>query len=264
MNLFYRKYGVGEPLLILHGLYGSSDNWFSIAKVLEKYFTVYLIDLRNHGQSPHSDVHDYNTMSADIEEFLEQQSLKKIFLLGHSMGGKISIKFTKNNPDLVKKLIIVDISPFTYENDSESLDIINSHLKILKALSDLNVEKYNSREEVDLQLLKSIKDNKLRQFLLKNLKRNSDNIFYWTFNINSIKRNIYEILLDGSLIENSEITVPTLFIKGENSEYIPVEHFDKIKTIFINSEIVTIKNSGHWVHAENQKDFIECVYEFLK
>lgn len=263
MKLFFRKYGSGEPLVILHGLYGSSDNWFSIAKLLEKSFSVYLLDLRNHGQSPHSEIHDYDSMCTDIEEFIEQNKLKNIYLMGHSMGGKVAINLVKKNPNLVKKLIIVDISPFTYENDSDSIEIINSHIKILKILSNLNIDKFKSREDVDMLLSKSITDNKLRQFLLKNLKRNSKNEFYWTFNLNSLRANIYEILLNNCLNENYEITVQTLFIKGENSNYIPFEHLDKIKLIFKNSDIVTIKNSGHWVHTENTNDFIESIEKFI-
>lgn len=263
MKLFYRKYGIGEPLVILHGLYGSSDNWFSIAKFLEKYFTVYLIDLRNHGQSEHSEFQDYNSMSYDIEEFLKENNLKKIFLLGHSMGGKVAINLSSKNPDLITKLIVVDISPFTYENDSASIEIINSHIKILKALTDLNIHDYNNRVDIDLQLSKSINDLRLRSFLLKNLKRNSDNIFYWTFNINAIRANIYDILLNNSLNVNREIEIPTLFIKGANSDYIPNEHFDKIKALFKQSRIEIIDNAGHWVHAENPKDFTESVLKFL-
>jgi len=134
---------------------------------------------------------------------------------------------------------------------------------MLKAISDLSIDIFNSRDEVDLQLSKSLKDIRLRQFLLKNLKRNSKNEFYWTFNIQSIRNNLYEILLNSSIDKNTEIRTPTLFIKGENSNYIPYEHFEMIKSTFINSNVIVIKNAGHWVHAENQNDFIESVKTFL-
>lgn len=263
MKLFYRKYGEGEPLLILHGLYGSSDNWFSIAKLLEKFFTVYLIDLRNHGQSEHSEVHSYDLMSDDVLDFIKEHKLEKIYLIGHSMGGKVAINIASKDSSIIRKLIIVDISPFTYENDSASIEIVNSHIKILKALTDLKIDKFISREEVDAELSKYLKDSRLRQFLLKNLKRDSNNLFYWTFNIESIKNNIYDILLNNFLSVNIEIEIPTLFIKGANSDYIPNEHFDKIKALFKQSRIEIIDNAGHWVHAENPKDFNESVIKFL-
>ena len=164
MKLFYRKYGEGPPLVILHGLYGSSDNWVTLAKKLSDSFTVYLPDQRNHGQSPHSETHDYDSMRDDLYEMVNDLALKKFFLAGHSMGGKTAISFALKWPEMLNGLLIADISPFTYETDGHSA--YNQHSIILNAILSFDLNKISTRNEAEKLLSEKIPSEKERGLIL--------------------------------------------------------------------------------------------------
>src|SRR5512133_1954855 len=167
MKLFFRKYGNGPPLIILHGLYGSSDNWITIARNLAEHFTVYLPDQRNHGQSPHSDIHDYDSMSNDIHEFALENGLTKFYLAGHSMGGKTAALFAMKWPELLEGLIIADISPF--ETRASNSEEYNQHRTILKILEETEISKASSRAELEKMFAARISSGKIRALILKNI-----------------------------------------------------------------------------------------------
>jgi pimeloyl-ACP methyl ester carboxylesterase len=267
MKLFYRKSGEGHPFIILHGLYGSSDNWVSISRKLSEYFEVYLIDQRNHGNSPHHDEHTIPALSTDLLEFMEEHSIKKATISGHSMGGKVAMNFALLFPQKVSNLIIVDIAPKTYRL-SEKHDSENpNHLFILKALKEIDLTKIIRREEVDEMLAKSITNPQLRQFLLKNIDRKADNSLTWKINIPAIQKHLPDILKgleQESIFNEIQFTSsPTLFIRGENSNYITDSDFALIKKYFPLAEIKTIKNAGHWLHAEQPEKFVKCILDFI-
>jgi len=265
LNLFYREFGTGDPLIILHGLYGSSDNWVSIAHALEAQFRVILVDQRNHGQSPHSNEHNYKLLSRDLKEFCDKLSLQKTILLGHSMGGKVAMQFTTDYPDRVKSLIVVDIAPWGHLENVETLNILNEHKKIIEGLSSIPLKAISSRIQADEYLSKWVPQESVRQFLLKNLKREFDGTFTWKLNLSAISRNI-ECMMDGVKFDstNRSSKIKTLFIKGELSNYIPESKINDLKVFFQNSEIAVISNSGHWVHAEKPKEFVSEILRFLK
>src|ERR1035437_1143924 len=192
MKLFYRKYGNGPPLVILHGLYGSSDNWLTIAKSLSDNFTVYLPDQRNHGQSPHSEIHDYDSMRDDLFELVNDLKLKKFFLAGHSMGGKTAISFSLKWPEMLNGLLIADISPFTTENTQNSIH--SQHSKILNAVLSLDLQKANNRKDAESLLSLKIPSEKERGLILKNLERTSDNAFAWKLNAQSLSNHLQKIM----------------------------------------------------------------------
>ncbi len=180
MKLFFRKSGSGPPLVILHGLYGSSDNWITFSKRVEDSFTVYLPDQRNHGRSPHDSLHDYNSMSNDLFELASDLNLEKIFLAGHSMGGKTAVAFALKWPEMVNGLLIADVSPF--ENGIRKNSTSNQHLKILDAINSINLSLISTREEAEKILeLKKIPERE-RGLILKNLHRKSGNEFEWRLN----------------------------------------------------------------------------------
>ena len=253
MKLFYRKYGQGPAVVILHGVFGFSDNWVSIAKKLEKEFTVYLPDLRNHGQSPHSDEFSYDFIVKDIKELLDDLSLRKVIMIGHSMGGKAAMRFVSEYPDRVQKLVVVDIAPRYYKTN---------HQTIIAGLKSLDLKNMQKRTEADKQISSYVESKGVRQFLLKNLYRKEDGSFALRINLDVIDKKIESV---GAALEIPyPITIPALFIKGEYSEYITIEDEIEISRIFINSRFVTIKNAGHWVHADQSQSFLNELSDFLK
>ena len=253
MNLHYKKIGEGKPLIILHGLFGSGDNWQSFARNLAaSNFSVYLVDLRNHGHSPHADKHNYKAMSEDVAEFIEQEKLREPIVLGHSMGGKVGMQLAISYPDILSKLMVVDMAPYSYPLH---------HQKIIAALNSVDLNEIHTRSEVEKKLSDRIEDNSTRQFLLKNLYWKSDNQLDWRFNLSAIEKDIAEV----GIASQSEVPIelPVLFVKGEQSNYIDVEKFESFKIIFPNAELIIIKNAGHWVHADNPNDLLKVVLKFL-
>lgn len=264
MKLFFRKYGSGPPLIILHGLYGSSDNWVSVAKSISDSFTVYLPDQRNHGQSPHSPFHDYDSMKEDLSEFVNELDLKKFFLAGHSMGGKTAVNYALSWPEKLYGLLVADISPLVSE-DINSV-AFNQHSEILNSIVSLNLSGIKSRDDVDALLSARIKPENTRQFIMKNLKREPDNSFSWKLNAIALLENLGRIMEgigpgDGDI---REITgFPVYFLKGEYSEYLPESDFIKIRKLFPAAEFTVIPRSGHWIHADNPEAIKKCLLKFL-
>jgi esterase len=261
MKLFYRKFGQGQPLIILHGLFGQSDNWNSLAKQFsEQGLEVYTVDQRNHGLSPHSDVWNYKAMSDDLLELIKENDLKNIILLGHSMGGKTAMQFAVDHPDYLDKLIVVDIAPKYYPIH---------HQSVLDALHAVDFNVVKNRKEVEAVLSQYISDFGTKQFLLKNIFWTDEEEMAWRFNLNVITQqieNVGEGVKDVGEAPSTDIIceVQTLFIRGENSDYILDEDLDLIREIFPRSMLDTIAGSGHWVHAEKPKEFFEAVMKFIK
>ncbi len=252
MNLYFRELGEGDPIIILHGLFGASDNWLSIGKVLADNFKVFLVDQRNHGQSPHNDSFDYPTMAKDLEEFISFQAIDNPIILGHSMGGKTAMQYAVNHPEKWKKLIVVDIAPKSYPVH---------HDTILEGLNSLVLSNINSRGEADRQLAAYVPEIGVRQFLLKNLTRGT-NGFEWKINLPILTKNI-DIIGDG-LNGKLADTKPVLFINGANSNYIKEEDHGIIKEKFPEARIITIKGAGHWVHAEKPEEFLDTLLAFIQ
>jgi pimeloyl-ACP methyl ester carboxylesterase len=265
MELFFRKLGAGKPIVILHGLYGSSDNWYTIGRALADGFEVFIPDQRNHGNSPHLPNHDYNALSDDLNDFFIQHSLNRAILLGHSMGGKTALAFGLKYPEKVEKMIVVDISPFGY--DETSAPEVVSHEQIMRSLMMLKPETFKSRQDADETLAEKIRSEPVRQFLLKNLKRNSEGIFYWAMNLPVLQEHlsdIYATILPSENTRPEELPVfPLMFIKGKNSGYLKKEEFENIRHFFPHAELAEISGAGHWVHAEQPDEFLKIIRNFL-
>lgn len=252
MQLNYKKVGEGQPLIILHGLFGSLDNWMTLSKKLGEQFEVYIVDARNHGFSPHSDIFNYEVMADDLLEFIEEHQIVDPIILGHSMGGKTAMQFAMNYPDKLSKLIVADIAPKPYPVH---------HGVILEGMFALNFDVITSRREADEELAKHIPDLSTRQFILKNLYWKEKGKLAWKFNLPVINDNIEMVGFELNNI--SPFNKPTLFIRGTKSNYILESDYPKIKSIFLNATIESIE-SGHWVHAENPQKFLELLNNFLK
>lgn len=252
MKLNFKKLGQGKPLIILHGLFGSADNWLSVAKGLENDYTLYLVDQRNHGDSGHADEWDYQVMAKDLATFMEEQGVEKTHLLGHSMGGKTAMTFALEHPEKVDRLMVVDIAPRFYPVH---------HQDILDGLNAIDMDQLKTRKEADEILAEYEKEKGTRQFLLKSLGRDEHGKFIWKINLPVITEKIENV---SQAIESDKSSDhPTLFIAGANSRYIQDKDKADIEKYFPNSNIIKIKNAGHWIHAEQPEAMIRTIQGFL-
>lgn len=244
--------GEGAPLIILHGYLGMSDNWKTLGVKFAEKYQVHLIDQRNHGRSFHSDEFDLELLVEDLHSYIKNHKLHNVNLLGHSMGGKVVMLFAVTYPNLVHKLIVADISPRAYKPH---------HQQILEALNAVNFQIQNTRKKVEEVLKIYIQDQGILQFLLKNVYWKSKEELAYRFNLSSLTENYPEV--GEALPSFTEFTGKTLFLKGEKSDYITKNDEPLIKAHFENAKIVTVKNAGHWLHAENPTQFYNEVVRFL-
>ena len=268
MELNFRHLGKGPALIILHGLFGSSDNWVSIGKELSRDFEVFLIDQRNHGNSPHSVEHNYTLLKNDLLDFMNNHDLEKSIIIGHSMGGKTAMFFAADYPGRTHALIVVDIAPGSYKNLIEPANQVTMQMNILSSMMSVDLSTVNSRTDIDKQLSPVIRSAKIRQFLLKNISRDKEGNYSWKLNIKTLHNQLPEIMdgLDTAMFHNGHGVsgFPVLFIKGEKSDYISDSDYPIIGTIFPDAEISIIPDTGHWLHAEQPDVFIRIVKEFIQ
>lgn len=254
MKLFFRQTGEsGTPLVILHGVFGSADNWLTVAKVLGERYRVFTVDQRNHGRSPHSHEFDYEVMAADLHEFITDQGLENPVVIGHSMGGKTAMQFAMTYPAAWSKLVVVDIAPKFYPIH---------HDRILTGLNAIDLTTLENRQQAEDILARYEDDPGTRQFLLKNLYRDSaTGRFGWRLNLDVLTRDIH---LVGSELTGLHITTkPVLFLRGSESSYVLPEDERDIRRIFPNARIETIANAGHWVQADQPEAFVAAVTGFV-
>ncbi|HNQ36448.1 MAG TPA: alpha/beta fold hydrolase [Prolixibacteraceae bacterium] len=265
VKLHFRREGEGEPLVILHGLYGSSDNWLGVSRKLSSKYTVWAVDLRNHGRSPHHPEHTYKAMRDDLAAFFETHRLEPAVLLGHSMGGKVAMYFAADYPQMVKKLIVADIAPRDYlELEEESQYFL--HRNILLALQEIDLSQYTERARVEERLAEKIGDPRIIGFLMKNTARDlHTHRLKWRLNAPALYDHLEEIVAGVNprwLDDRIPITsYPVVFIRGLNSPYITDHDIPVIRTIYPEARIVDIPDAGHWLHAEQPELFLQAVAE---
>ena len=253
MILYSNIIGNGKPFVILHGFLGMSDNWKTLgAKFSESGFQVHLVDQRNHGKSFWDDNFSYEVMAEDLKKYCEYHNLAEITLLGHSMGGKTAMLFATLYPDMVSKLLVADIAPRFYPVH---------HDTILEGLSAIDFETIKSRGQADKVLSEYVTDLGTRQFLLKNLYWKDKGVLALRINLEVLKTEVAEV--GEPLPSYAKFEKDTLFLRGDRSEYIGVGDEAIIKNHFPKASISTIANAGHWLHAENPKDFYEAVIQFI-
>lgn len=253
MNLNLKTYGAGEPLLILHGLFGSLDNWHSVSLKLAANFRVLALDQRNHGHSPHAGEMNYELMAQDVAETLRTEGLQRAHVLGHSMGGKTAMQLALLHSDLVNKLIVVDIAPRAYPG---------RHRGILNALLALNLSVLHSRKQAEDALAPAIPDLTLRQFLLKSLARDPDGAFHWRLGLHQIERNYPH--LSAAITASHSFDGPALFLRGETSDFVADTDLPEIHRLFPGAIMQIVPGTGHLPHMENQEAFLKKVTSFLK
>ena len=252
MQLHYRELGKGEPIVMLHGIFGSSDNWLTQSKMLSEHYHTYAVDQRNHGQSPHDERFDYPSMVEDVLQFMQDKNIEDPILMGHSMGGKVAMNLAVAYPEKVQKLIVVDIAPKAYD--------MQNYI-VLKGLLSIPIQQVSSRQHADEILAQHIDEPDVRQFLLKNLQRRPEGGFKWKLNLPAVADNIRKIGLP--LQYKGKFEKPTLFVRGSRSNYVLDEDFPMIKEIFPSAQFETL-DTGHWVPAEKPKEFVDVVLRWLR
>jgi pimeloyl-ACP methyl ester carboxylesterase len=254
MQLYFKELGQGDgaPLVMLHGLFGSSDNWLNVAPRLG--CKCYALDLRNHGHSPHSEEMDYALMAGDVAEFLDAQKLDAVNVLGHSLGGKVAMQLALTHPARVRKLVIVDIAPRPYSPE---------HRPIFEALLAIDLKPFHSRREIEDALAPRIPDLALRRFLLKNLAHESQDAraFKWRIPLPAIFTNYPKLC--ASIAPQTPFPGPALFLHGGQSPYVSDADAPQIRKLFPQAMIETIPQARHWVHADAPDDFVRYVSAFL-
>jgi len=260
MHLYSRILGEGPPVLILHGLFGMSDNWFTIARALAAQgFCVHLPDLRNHGRSGHAMTHRYTDMCDDVEEYLDHNGLDVVHIIGHSMGGKLAMIFALLSPERLGKLVVVDIATSAYGDSSYHSDIID-------ILMDIDLTVHHRRSTIEDELSARLKDKRLAMFLSKNIFWNNKEAYYsWRLNLPVLKKYLHHLQIGlQELTIHAPSPVPTCFIKGNDSPYYRAEHEADRVFFFPDSEVVGVAAAGHWVHTDQPLRLQEIVLSFFR
>ncbi|HRY32398.1 MAG TPA: alpha/beta fold hydrolase [Bacteroidales bacterium] len=252
MELFFREYGQGQDFIILHGLFGLSDNWVTIARRIGEQFRVFVPDMRNHGQSPHHPVHSYPAMVADIEAFITSRVIRQPVVMGHSMGGKVAMQLALSNPELISRLIVLDISYREY-------NLRQQHLHMLEAMTSLDLTAVKNRREAEEHVAARIHERRLQQFVLKNLFRNGQ-VFSWRPNLTALEANL-DLMAAGIGLQDT-YPAPSLFIRGSDSDYLPDEDIPVIRKSFPAAQFQTISGAGHWLHADAPLALCRHIREF--
>lgn len=251
MKLFSQILGEGSPLLVIHGVFGMSDNWQTLGRKWSEHYQVHLLDMRNHGRSPHSADHNYELMSDDLLEYCEEHQLGQVYLLGHSMGGKVAMHFATYYPERVAKMIVADIAPKAYPPH---------HQDVLEAMHALDLNQISSRKEAQEQFGPKLHPG-VRQFLLKNLYWETKERLNWRFNLKVLSDKIEEI--GGALAPNAYYDGPVLFLRGGDSWYIKDADQDLIQQHFPEASLKTVADAGHWLHAQQPQAVFNAVVNFL-
>lgn len=254
MKLFFRHMGQGNPVVILHGLLGLSDNWVTFGRQLASDFEVFIPDLRNHGQSPHDPVFNFPVLVEDLHELIEDQGLKKVNLIGHSLGGKTAMSFALEYPDLLDKLVVVDIALRKYSPNLE-------HQMLIDAMMEVDFSSARSRSDMDRQLEQNIHSLKLRQFLLKNIYWKDKETLGWRVNLPVLKESLPR-MLEG-ITTDKKFLNPVLLVRGGLSDYVTDADLPAMVKQFPRTSVKTLANASHWVHADAPGEFYSLVHEFL-
>ena len=257
MKLNYQIFGdKGSPLIIVHGLFGSIANWRSVARELEKDFTVYLVDQRNHGNSGHTKSMTYEDMASDLNEFISEQQISNFILCGHSMGGKAAMTYALSDflsAEKMDKLIVLDIAPVVYTH---------SHTSYLQAMSAIDLSMIQSRSDADKQLKSEIPDNATRLFLMQSLEHKDGN-YRWKLNLPVLMEYMDDIVgFPDDMLLDKRSEIETLFLHGSQSDYVREDMCGAIKKYFLNSKYATVE-AGHWLHVEQRDDMIEEIKKFI-
>lgn len=253
VTLHHRITGTGQPLVMLHGLFGSQENLGAIGRALAEQYQIHGLDLRNHGRSPHTEDHSYALMVEDVVTYLDRMGIERAHFLGHSMGGKTVMQLALDHPQRVERLVVLDIAPVLYEPH---------HQQIMAGLHSLDLETLGSRNEADQLLAAYVPELPVRQFLLKNLVKTESGRLGWRINLEALTRNYAEIMAGQH--STQPFPRPALFVKGGDSDYIQAEYWPRIQELFPAAVMRIIPRTGHWLHAEKPEVVAAVIRRFLQ
>lgn len=261
VDLYFTEQGEGFPLIIIHGLFGSADNWRTLAKKFAEHYKVYCIDLRNHGRSPHINDMSYGAMAADLLKFMQDRDIDQAHIIGHSMGGKVAMQLALSHPESVAKLVVADIAPVVYEHGHD--DVIDAFYAVR------NAGGVASRKEADQLMSQHVSELGIRQFLITNLEKKDTGKMEWRVGLDQIRDNYESVILAPSLTtESGQVGQvfggDSLFIRGDRSNYVLDQYRPQIDALFPNAELQTVEGTGHWLHAEKPLEFLERISTFLR
>jgi len=254
VTLHYQSYGQGQPVVILHGLFGSSRNWSVLARKLARHYRVLTVDLRNHGQSSHAETMSYAEMAGDIRQFLVERGLEQTSLIGHSMGGKVAMTFALMYPSMVGKLAVLDIAPVAYRTEFHML---------LDSMAALPLQELNTRPQADELLGLTIADRQLRQFLLQNLVQDTAG-FHWRIDLGALRDGLPDVSVFPSFPAGRRYTGPALFLGGSDSRHLQQNYQGAINELFSNARIHIIKDAGHWLHIDQPEAVLKQLVAFIR
>jgi len=260
MHLYVKKTGEGQPLIILHALFGMSDNWLTIGKSLGRLgFAVHLPDIRNHGRSPHMPSHTYQDLSDDLLAYLRAEGIKKTAIIGHSMGGKMAMWFTLLYPDMVEKLAVIDIAPGATGKKSAA-----EHTAIIRNLLAVDLAGHRYRQAIVKELARILGDRILAQFFGKSLVKNDEGQFTWSLNLPVLLNSLPAIAAGLDQLQNhAPSPVETLFVRGAQSDYIQQKHQADMNSYFPRAKVVTVENAGHWLQMDQPEKLLELLSTFF-
>jgi pimeloyl-ACP methyl ester carboxylesterase len=252
MNLFHRTMGEGPPLLILHGLFGSSDNWQTHARIFAQSHTVYLVDQRNHGHSPHADEMNYDIMAHDLFDLIADQGLRDVRLIGHSMGGKTIMRFAQQYGFLIERMVVADMGMKAYPPH---------HDQVFQGLFAVDVSNCPSRKDAEERLSAFVSDQGTLQFLLKNLYWKEPGLLAWRFNLEVLFKERAHLM---AALPHERIDTPALFLTGGRSHYVAEADHASIRELAVNAQFDSMQNAGHWLHAEDPDGFIRRCLDYFQ
>jgi len=262
MELFYRiveaqcpKQEAKNDLIIVHGLFGMSDNWLGIAKSLSKDRRIIIPDLRNHGRSPHSNEFSIKLLIKDLLELMEKEKSVKPIILGHSLGGRVAAEFAFSHPNMLSKIIIADMN-------LDKIKLKPEHQSLFLLMKSYSLDNMKSIGEIDSFLKQYVHSERIRMFILKNIHKNKEGVYSWKLNFPILMEVFNDIMprIEGNYHFNKE----SLIIRGGNSDYVSQENYKHIQEHFSNVKLETINKASHWLHADNPKEFIRIVENFIK
>ncbi len=251
MPLHHKKQGQGDAVILIHGLFGSLENLGALAKGLAEHFCVYSIDLPNHGRSPHSEATNLKQMSDEVLEWMRQHKLDNVFVVGHSLGGKVAMEIALRHPDQIKKLVVMDIAPSAYPPH---------HSDVFEGLRAVDIHNITSRSEAEASMKPHVPEVAVRSFLLKNIVRESAGHFSWRMNLRALYEGYADLICAN---HESCFDAPVLFLKGGASDYISEKNRQDIESRFPEQSLKIVANTGHWLHAEKPAMVTRLINNFL-
>lgn len=252
-TLSYEAFGEGEPLIIIHGLFGSKRNWMTLARRLGELAHVIALDLRNHGDSTHTPAMSFEQMAEDVSHLSEQLGFERVNIAGHSLGGKVAMMHALHYPARTTRLMVLDVAPVRYDSGFGPY---------IEAMQSVPLARIRERREAERYLADAVASPAVRMFLMHNLVRDGDG-FRWRLNLDALAHNLDALAGFPDLPADLRYHGPTTFLRGDRSNYLQPEHEPGIRARFPDARMHTVSDAGHWIHADQPARVIAEIGHWL-